>query len=54
MIWPSDNGQDEKLTVPLDAELYREIEEHYMDALAIPAGKYAEVDQHWISERFER
>lgn len=54
VIWPSDNGQDEKLTVPLDAELYREIEEHYMDALAIPAGKYAEVDQRWIGERFER
>ena len=45
---------EEKLTIPIDDELYSELEENYFEALSIPPGKYAEVDQEWISERFER
>ena len=54
VIWTSDNDNDEKLTIPIDDELYSELEENYFEALSIPPGKYAEVDQEWISERFER
>ncbi len=54
VIWNSDNGNDEKLTIPIDEELYSELEENYLEALSIPPGKYAEVNQEWISERFER
>ena len=54
VIWTSDNGNDEKLTIPIDDEIYSELEENYFEALSIPPGKYAEVDQEWISERFER
>lgn len=54
VIWPSDNGRGEKLTVPVDQAMYEEILEDYMDVMEIPAGKYAEVDQYWIGRRFQR
>lgn len=54
VVWPSDNGNDEKLTIPLDEELYQELVDNYSTVLAIPPGEYAEVDQEWIGERFER
>lgn len=54
VIWNSDNGNDEKLTIPIDQELYSELRDNYLEALSIPPSKYAEVNQEWISERFER
>lgn len=54
VVWPSDNGSDEKLTTPIDPDLYRELAETCMGAMSIPEGNYAQVDQKWIGERFER
>ncbi len=54
VIWTSDNGDDEKLTITLDDEMYDGIEEDYMQYMQIEPGEYAEVDQDWISERFTR
>ena len=54
VVWPSDNGDGEKLTMSFDPELYTELAENYSDVMSIPAAKYAEVNQSWIGERFER
>ncbi|MBQ1490210.1 MAG: CpXC domain-containing protein [Eubacterium sp.] len=54
VVWPSDNGNDEKLTAPLDREFYQELADQYLEFLDVPTGKYAEVNQAWIGERFER
>jgi hypothetical protein len=54
VVWPSDNGDGEKLTMSFDPELYAELAENYSDVMKIPASKYAEVNQSWIGERFER
>jgi hypothetical protein len=47
VVWPSDNGDGEKLTMSFDPELYAELAENYSDVMKIPASKYAEVNQSW-------
>lgn len=54
VVWPSDNENGEKLTVPFDQSMYAELAENYTEVMGIPANKYAEVDQKWIDDRFER
>jgi hypothetical protein len=54
VVWPSENGDGEKLTMSFDEELYDELAENYSEVMSIPSGKYAEVNQRWIGERFER
>ena len=54
VVWPSDNGSDEKLTTPIEPQFYQELVDSCGAALEIPAGQYAEIDQKWIAQRFER
>jgi len=54
VVWPSDNGDGEKLTMDFDEELYADLAENYTEIVSVPAGKYAGVNQSWIGERFER
>lgn len=53
IIFGYDNEKEEQLTVPFDEELYKELEENYLDTLAIPANQYAEVNSNWMEERIE-
>ena len=50
----SDNGEDEMLSIELDEELYQELAKNYLQHMEVPATHYAEVDQYWIRQRFER
>ena len=54
VIWTSDNGEDEMLSIELDEELYQELAKNYLQHMEVPATHYAEVDQYWIRQRFER
>ena len=54
VVWPSENDNGEKLTMPFDENLYDELLDNYIEIMGIPANKYAEVDQKWIGDRFER
>lgn len=54
VILPSENEKDEKLMVPIEKDLYKDLFDNYMHALEIPPGHYAEVNQDWIASRFER
>ena len=54
VVWPSDNGSDEKLTTPIEPQFYQELVDSCGAAREIPAGQYAEIDQKWIAQRFER
>jgi hypothetical protein len=54
VIWPSDNDDGEKLTIPFDDDLYNDLKSNYIDVISIPDNNYAEVDQAWIAERFEK
>ncbi len=54
VIWTSDNGEDEMLSIELDEELYQELAKNYLQYMEVPATHYAEVDQYWIRQRFER
>lgn len=54
VILPSENEKDEKMMVPIEMDLYRELCDNYLHALEIPPGHYAEVNQDWIASRFER
>lgn len=53
IIWDYTNAAGEQLTVNIDEELYEELKRDYLPALAVPAGKYAEVDAAWLSERVD-
>lgn len=54
IVWDSNlTPGSEKLTVVLDEELYKHIEDKYMSYLQIPPGKYAEVNADWIRERVD-
>lgn len=53
IVWDYTNAAGEQLTVMFDEELYGQLKEDYLAALAIPAGKYAEVDAAWLSERVD-
>lgn len=51
IIWNSDcTIESEQLTVLLDDRIYDDLS-GYADALSIPAGKYAHVNNNWIVER---
>ena len=54
VIWPSDNGDDEKLTIELDEEMYQDLKGDFLEVMEIPPTHYAEVDQYWIRQRFEK
>ena len=54
VVWPSENEAGEKLTIPFDDNLYNQLASDYTEVLGIPSNKYAEVDQRWIGERFEK
>ena len=54
VIWTSENEAEEKLTIPIEEELYDDLKSNYMEMLAIPPNEYAEVDLNWIGERFTR
>ena len=43
----------EQLTVNLDDELYAQLERDYLPALAVPAGKYVEVNKAWLDARVD-
>lgn len=53
IIWDFQNLAGEQLTVNIDDELYDQLERDYLPALAVPAGKYAEVDEAWLNARVE-
>ena len=54
VILPSENDKEEKLMIPIEEELYRELHDKYLKPLDVPPGEYAEVNQDWIAARFER
>ncbi|WP_462377895.1 hypothetical protein, partial [Emergencia timonensis] len=53
IIWDYDNAAGEQLTVNVDDELYTQLKDDYLAALAIPANKYAEVNDKWLAERID-
>ena len=53
IIWDYTNAMGEQLTVNLDEELYGQLERDYLKSLSVPAGKYAEVNAAWLSERVD-
>ena len=53
ILWDYTNAMGEQLTVNLDDQLYEELVRDYLGALEVPAGKYAEVNAAWLSERVD-
>ena len=51
IVWDYTNAAGEQLTVNLDEELYDKLTAEYGEALAVPAGKYVEVNAAWLEER---
>lgn len=51
IVWDYDNAVGEQLTVNIDEELYAQLANDYLPGLAVPAGKYAEVNEQWLAER---
>ncbi len=54
LVWTSQNENEEMLTVEMDPELYQELQMQAMGVVDIAPGEYAEVNQEWIGERFEK
>ena len=53
IVWDYENENGEQLTIEVDEELYQQLAEDHLEALAIPANKYAEVDAVWLLERVD-
>ena len=52
-MWDYTNAAGEQLTVNLDEELYDKLKDEYLPALAVPAGKYVEVDFRWLETKVQ-
>ena len=48
IAWGIENAKGEQMTINLENELYEILKKDYLSALAVPAGKYAEVDEEWL------
>ncbi len=53
IVWDYTNAAGEQLTVNLDEELYDKLKDEYLPALAVPAGKYVEVDYRWLETKVQ-
>ncbi len=53
IVWDYENEEGEQLTIEVDEELYQQLREDHIEALGIPANKYAEVDAVWLMDRIE-
>ena len=53
IVFGYENEEEDQLTVPFDEELYRSLEQDYIDDLEIPANQYAEVNSKWMEERID-
>jgi len=53
IVWDFENEDGEQLTIEVDEELYQQLMEDHIEALNIPANKYAEVDAVWLMDRIE-
>lgn len=53
IVWDYDNAMGEKLTINIDEELYDQLKNEYLPALAVPTNKYVEVNAQWLAEKIE-
>ena len=53
IVWDFDNEDGEQLTINIDEDLYQDLCNDFLQALEIPANKYAEVDAIWLAERID-
>ena len=53
IVWDFENEDGEQLTIEVDEELYQQLKEDHLEALSIPANKYAEVDAVWLLDRVD-
>ncbi|MBR4020495.1 MAG: CpXC domain-containing protein [Firmicutes bacterium] len=53
IVWDFENEDGEQLTISVEEDLYQDLYNDFIDALEIPANKYAEVDAVWLMDRVE-
>ena len=53
IVWDFENEEGEQLTISVEEELYQDLYNDFIEALEIPANKYAEVDAVWLADRVE-
>lgn len=53
IAWGIENAKGEQMTINLEDKFYNILKDEYLEALSIPAGKYAEVNEAWLQERVE-
>ena len=53
IVWDFENEEGDQLTIEVDEELYQQLKEDHLEALSIPANKYAEVDAVWLLDRVD-
>ena len=53
IVWDFENEDGEQLTISIEEDLYQDLYNDFIDALEIPANKYAEVDAVWLMDRVD-
>ena len=53
IVWDFENEEGEQLTISIEEDLYQDLYNDFLDALEIPANKYAEVDAVWLLDRVD-
>lgn len=53
IVWDFQNLAGEQMTINIDDELYDQLKRDYLPALAVPAGKYVEVNMTWLDQRIQ-